>query len=185
MRQFSIPMLDKFQRPVIELYELYALIDTGAAIPMLSMADVIVQKMFNGKKQYDSFDIGGIGGACSGSIYSMEEFRVGEMVFSPFEFFVPNRARLSYPILLSATLFYGTDYGFDTNKKQFHVEMDDNCKLRKSFLIKQLEHALYPEIDGVLLQNESIFLTDISVGWNDVYVSREIDWGGPVGKEVW
>ena len=36
MREFSIPLKRKYERPIIELYKLPALIDTGAVVPVFS-----------------------------------------------------------------------------------------------------------------------------------------------------
>ena len=37
MKEFSIPLKKDYERPVIELYNLSTLIDTGAIIPVFSM----------------------------------------------------------------------------------------------------------------------------------------------------
>ena len=47
MKEFSIPLSNKYERPVIELYKLPALIDTGALIPVISIFPSIIDKYFD------------------------------------------------------------------------------------------------------------------------------------------
>ena len=72
--------------------------------------------------------------------------------FSPLEVFVPQILHIKYPILLSATLFYDTDYDFDTVNNRFTVKMNDDYSLTRDFRIVDVRGKLYPQINGVLLQ---------------------------------
>lgn len=165
MREFFLPTLADYRRPVVELYGLQALIDTGAVIPMFSLPLIsMTEKLFPGEKIRDNVPISGISGIAMGCVYSINEFRVGEMCFSPFEVFVPHEMRIKYPLLLSATLFYGTDYGFDTNNNIFHITVSDDARLNKEFRLKFLAGTLYPQIDGVLLQDSDVALIDPPIG---------------------
>ena len=47
MKEFSIPLKKKYERPIIEIYGLSALIDTGAVIPVFSIEPAIIKKFFN------------------------------------------------------------------------------------------------------------------------------------------
>ena len=64
-------------------------------------------------------EITGFGGNDKGSVYSIPDFSIGSITFSPFEVFVPEILRIKYPILLSAPVFYGTVYEFDTQSSLF------------------------------------------------------------------
>ena len=104
--------------------------------------------------------IGGFGGNEVGSVYSIKNFKIGDLIFNNFEVFVPKYPRLQYPFLLSATLFYGMSYEFDTINCNFIVKMNDEQNLEREFKIKELRGQLYPQIDGILIQDVDIFLHD-------------------------
>ena len=162
MKEFSIPLKHKYQRPIIELYKLPALIDTGAVIPVFSMYPTIIEKFFNAKIILPNKFIGGFGGLERGSVYSVPEFKIGELIFENFEVFVPTEPRLKFPFLLSATLFYGMDYEFDTLNEKFIVRVEDAQSLKRDFKIKDLNGRLFPQIDGILFQDID---TDLQAFW--------------------
>ncbi|MBR3622473.1 MAG: hypothetical protein IKN43_03885, partial [Selenomonadaceae bacterium] len=59
---------------------------------------------------------------------------------------------IKYPILLSAPVFYGTVYEFDTQSSLFKVSWGDDYPKNRSFKITKLKRELYPQVNGVLLQ---------------------------------
>lgn len=160
MKEFSIPMKKDYQRPVIELYRLSTLIDTGAVIPVFSIVPAVFEKYFETKLIFKNESIEGFGGKERGSVYSIKNFQIGELIFNDFEVFVPTRPKIQFPFLLSATLFYGMEYTFDTINGNFIVRMKDEQKFERDFKIKELNGKLYPQIDGVLIQDVDSFLLD-------------------------
>ena len=158
MKEFSLPLKKKYERPIIELYNLPALIDTGAVIPVVSIFPSILEKIFDVKIILRDKFIGGFGGYEKGSVYSISEFKIGEMTFENFEVFVPDEPKIKIPFLLSATLFYGTGYEFDTINEKFIVRVEDEKFLRRDFKIKDLNGKLFPQIDGNLFQDTDIEL---------------------------
>lgn len=160
MKEFTIPLKKKYERPIIELYGLSALIDTGAVIPVFSREPEFIRKFFDSKLILKDGFIGGIGGYEKGSVYSIKNFEIGELKFKDFEVFVPLNPRIRFPFLLSATLFYGMDYEFDTINGKFIVRMKDEQSFERDFKIKDLDGRLYPQIDGTLIQDIDIFLHD-------------------------
>lgn len=160
MKEFSIPLMEKYTRPVIKLYNLPALIDTGAIIPVISIFPSIFEKYFESKLILENGTISGIGGDELGAVYSLTNFKIGELIFNDFEVFVPYEPRLQFPILLSANLFYGMAYEIDTINQKFTIRMNDEQSLNREFKIKKLRGNLYPQIDGVLFEDVDIFLRD-------------------------
>lgn len=160
MKSFTIPLLNEYQRPVIKLYNLKTLIDTGSIIPVFSIVPEVFEKYFECKKILDKGLIGGFGGNEAGSVYSIKNFKIGDLIFNNFEVFVPYEPRLQYPFLLSSTLFYGMEYTFDTINRNFIVNMNDKQNFEREFKIKELHGQLYPQIDGILIQDIDIFLHD-------------------------
>ena len=160
MKEFSIPLLQQYERPIIKLYNLPTLIDTGAVIPVISILPAIFEKYFETKLILENESIEGFGGKERGSVYSIKNFEIGKLIFKDFEVFVPNEPRLKFPFLLSATLFYGMEYTFDTINGNFIVRMKDEQKFERDFKIKELRGKLYPQIDGILIQDVDSFLVD-------------------------
>ena len=158
MKEFSIPLLSKYERPIIELYKLPTLIDTGALIPVVSIFSSTIEKYFDIKLILPNEHISGFGGYEKGSVYSIAEFKVGELTFTDFEVFVPEEPRLKFPFLLSATLFHGMAYEVDTINQKFTVRMQDDQPLERDFKIREIRGELLPQIDGVLIQDADIFL---------------------------
>ena len=160
----KIPMLKEYQRPIIELYNNWAMIDTGAIIPVLSMHPKKVQQEFSGKVIKEGLPIGGIGGESTGDVYRIPEFRVGELTYSPFEVFVPRQPLMKFPILLSATMFYGMDYTVKNTTSEFVVDTGDILDLNKiEYRLLSLKGGLYPQVDGVLIQDGGILLADMAI----------------------
>jgi len=164
MAQIKIPLLKEYKRPIIELYDNWAMIDTGAVIPVLSMHPKKVQQEFSGKMIKEGLPIGGIGGESTGDVYRLPEFRVGGLIYSPFEVFVPRQPLMKFPILLSATMFYGMDYTVKNSTGEFVIDTGDVSDTHKiEFRLLTLKGGLYPQIDGVLIQDGGILLADLAI----------------------
>ena len=52
------------------------------------------------------------------------------------------------------------EYTIDTINGNFIVQMNDNQNLEREFKIKDIRGKLYPQIDGILIQNIDSFLVD-------------------------
>ena len=78
---------------------------------------------------------------------------------------MPHEPRLKFPFLLSATLFYGMEYTLDTINGNFIVRMTDEQKFERNFKLKELRGKLYPQIDGILIQDVDSFLRDWYIFW--------------------
>ena len=163
MPQITIPMLKKYQRPIIKLYGLNALIDTGAVIPMLSISAELVEEKFKATKLLEKHTIGGISGESYGDVYRLKDFKIGEITYTVFDAFVPYEPSLKYPILLGAPLFYGMFYGFDTVAGNFIIDTKE-IPLVRSFKIQELRGQLLPQIDDVLIQDSSLLLSNMPCG---------------------
>ena len=160
MKEFSIPLKKNYERPVIELYGLPTLIDTGSVIPVVSIFPSTIEKYFEVKLILENERIEGFGGEERGAVYSIKNFQVGELIFNDFEVFIPREPHIRFPFLLSATLFYGMEYTVDTINEKFIVRMKDEQNFERDFKIKSLRNRLYPQIDGILIQDVDSFLID-------------------------
>ena len=160
MKEFSIPLKNKTPRAVIELSKLPALIDTSSVIPIFSIFPPILEKIFEVNMILETGFISKFSGFERGSVYSIKKFEIGDLIFNDFEVFVPNEPKIRFPILLSATLFHGMNYEFDTINGKFIVRMKDDQSFEREFKIKDLDGKLYPQIDGTLIQDTDIMLHD-------------------------
>ena len=158
MKEFSIPLNPEYERPVINLYNLPALIDTGAVVPIFSIYTELLEKYFKTKKILEDTSVGGIGGSANGSVYSIAEFKIGELIFENFEVFVPNEPAIRFPISLSASLFHGMNFEFDRINGKFIVRMKDDQNLKRDFKLKEIRSEIYPEVDGFLVKDIDINL---------------------------
>jgi len=156
MHKFSMKMSGE-QRPVIDLYGNAALIDTGAIIPMVYFPGELLKLAWNAELVISDVEIGGIGGKTKGDIYTLHNFIVGDFCFDALDVFVSNTRDTRYTYLLSATMFYGTNFSFnliDKENQTFTVEIPDSIPLHRDFRIKDLDGKIYAQVDGVLIQDE-------------------------------
>ena len=146
MKQFSLALAPKYERPLIDLYGMPALIDTGAVIPVFSIYPQLLEIAFESKLIALDKQISGFGGEDNGSIYEIKNFMIGKLIFKNLEVFVPDEPKIKYPILLSATMFYGMAYEIDTINNTFNVRLRDETLLERNFKIISLRGRLYPQI---------------------------------------
>ncbi|MBQ7705728.1 MAG: hypothetical protein IJT73_09945 [Selenomonadaceae bacterium] len=163
MKEFSLPLMSEYARPVIKLYGMPSLIDTGAVVPVFSVYPYFLEKTFAAKMILPRGNISGFGGKEYGSVYSLKNFKVGELIFETLEVFVPDEPDIKFRFLLSATLFHGMDYEIDTINQKFTVRMNDEQNFNREFKIKDLEGKLFPQIDGVLFEDVDIELQDYQI----------------------
>ena len=163
MNKFTVPLSNDYGLPVIYISGLPALIDTGAAIPVFSIYPNLLEKAFDAKLVYDNKFVSGFGGRDAGAIYEIKNFSIGKLHFNNIEVFVPNKPKLKYPLLLSATLFHGVKYEIDTIDNILTVTTKDTDNLERDFRIKNLKGELYPQINGVLIESTDLNLIEPSV----------------------
>ncbi|MBR2215953.1 MAG: hypothetical protein IJ849_09375 [Selenomonadaceae bacterium] len=152
MLTIRIPLLEFDKRPVVKLYNMDALIDTGAYIPTFTTSATFLLNNFQAKVLFEKVPVGGIGGIAQGKIYRLQNFRVGRLNFECLDVFVPDKKRLDYEFLLSATMFYGFSYGFNAENKCFEINMPDAALLSRKFEVARLKERFCSKVDGLLLQ---------------------------------
>ena len=123
-----------------------------------------VQQDFSGEIVKEGLPIGGIGGESTGDVYRLPEFRVGGLAYSPFDVFVPRQPLMKFPILLSATMFFNMDYTIKNTTGEFVVDTGDTLESHKiEFKLLSLNGGLYPQVDGVLIQDGGMLLADLVI----------------------
>ncbi len=155
MKEFSMPLkkLGANYLPIIDYHDIPTLVDTGAVIPVFSIKPSILSNRLKAELISENKAISGFGGKATGDIYSLPKFTIGKMNFRNCEVFVPHKIILeNLPIILSASMFYGTHFAFDTINGRFIVKMNDNQPYDRAFKIKEKNGILYPVVNGVLVQ---------------------------------
>ena len=76
---------------------------------------------------------------------------------------MPRKAKLTFPVLLSSTLFHGTSYTIDTVENRLTVDTKETS-LNREFKIVSLKGTLYPQIDGIMIQDTGLLLSDMLCG---------------------
>ena len=160
--------MEPYRRPVISMMGTTVLIDTGATIPMFYFPVKLLEKAFGGIELiYEKAHVGGIGnGSVDGKIYALKRFTLDKLSYNNLHVFVPNefyqigengvKIFEKHPMLLSATMFEGLDYEFDTISERFLVRSPIDIGLDMDFkIIKANNDQLVPVVNGVFIQ-ESI-----------------------------
>lgn len=145
MIEIALNLLPNYRRPTVRLYGMTALIDTGAVVPTFSIPLSVLGGMFETKLILDYAEIKGFGGVCTGKVCSVRNFRIGELTFGHLEVFVPSVAVTFHPFLLSASMFSGMKYSFDTVNSRFSLQIPDG-NLKRSFFIKDLRGKLMAQV---------------------------------------
>lgn len=174
-------MYENYQRPLAKLNGIPALIDTGAIIPVFSFPTYIIEKGFGGKIKEETTNFGGFGGKCEGSIYTLTDYKIGEMTFSTMDIFVPKDIKpfCRYPIILSSTLFYNTKYEIDSVNFKFTVDVADDSLLTREFDILNVRGKLYAQIDGILFQEDGFEVNQV-----DNYTQFDIEIGEIIDNAI-
>lgn len=153
MKTMEIKLEPQFWRPIIRLYGKLSLIDTGAVVPVISMEQALLNARFNAKLVKDNVYFSGFGGGKSyGSIYSLSDFYISELHFKIFECFVPFERDKTFPIILSAPLFYNTHYEFRADENKIIIKVLEDKLTDNKFLITNLSDKICVQMNGVMFQ---------------------------------
>lgn len=152
MKEFSLRLVEGFQKPVVRLYGVNVLIDTGADIPVCYHPERYLEKAFHTKLVATDVGIGTFGDMVYGNVYAVDKFVVGELSYPGLKFFAPNTDRISeYHFILSATMFDRLIYEIDKKNDILTIRIPDDepCERRIRILDKEgKEHVLSAEGQG-------------------------------------
>ena len=153
MVSFSLDLNHDYAHPVVQLYGMFSIIDTGAIIPVFSLPRNIIESRFRGKLVYSDKSFGGFGGGeVRGDIYSFSNFYIKQLHFKTLEAFVPYSEDISYPLLFSYTMFLNTKFQFSPIEGKMYFSVDDDKMKDNEFLIKNLADKICIQLNGVLYQ---------------------------------
>lgn len=127
MKQFTLPLIKKAQRPTARLenfFRLRAMLDTGAVLPVW-VEDEELLKNIGGVPIAFNQPFGGFGGTTTGTLYRIPLFRCGELMYPEFPI-IAAHIDLPCQMLLSATMFSGLIYEVDDCNHKFNVTIPDH-----------------------------------------------------------
>lgn len=137
MRQMTLDLIEKYQRPVVKLIDFYgfeAMIDTGTVYPVWMNGESNLHKL-GAAKVMDSIEFGGLGGMTNGSLYEVPTFQLGDLVY-PCMKIIAHRSNFPVPILLPATMFNNLIYEIDNKHHRLNITVPDDESISRNLTIK-------------------------------------------------
>lgn len=105
MKQFTLNLDERMQRPVIKHNKCDVLLDTGAEFPVWVAGERALFEMFKVTLVKKNASFTGFGGTAYGDVYKIKDFVLGELVYAGLDVIVCEDNSASYVMLLSATMF--------------------------------------------------------------------------------
>ena len=135
MEQISVFPLAKTEtkptfRTEIKGESVKCLFDTGADMPVWCSGIDYLKYLFDGIKEIDGiFLLGGFGeGYSKVSVYEIQGFKLGSIYYKCLQLAVDDKARFSYDLILSNTMFSKMDYEFrnrDSDSPTLRITYDN------------------------------------------------------------
>lgn len=143
MKEFTVRLVPDSSRPIVSVYGLDALIDTGADVPVVSVTAMeFLSDKFHAKTVLKDAKISGFGGDEYGDVLVIDRFEFGDLVFPNMHVFVPRRT-LAFPFVLSASMFNRLIYEIDMKNHAMTVRIPDDESNVRNLLIQQQNGELY------------------------------------------
>lgn len=150
MKQFTLPLDRKRQRPTMFLerfYNLEVMLDTGAVLPVWTEEEKLL-KGIGAELLIANQPFGGFGGITIGSLYRMPFFRCGDLVY-PNMPIIASRSNLPCHMILSATMFNNLIYKVDNCHHMFNVSVPDTESVVRNLRVEDKEGSLHVLCTGV------------------------------------
>ena len=138
MKQLTLKLLRKYQRPVVKLADFFdfeAMIDTGAVFPVWMKGEERLRPL-GAIKLKDSVEFGGLGGMTKGALYEIPLFRLGGLIYPNMKI-IAHRSDFPVPILLPATMFNHLIYEIDNKNHRLNVTVPDDESHIRNLTIKE------------------------------------------------
>lgn len=134
MKQFTLNMNIKYQRPIIELkswHNFEALLDTGAFLPIWTAEEEILNDL-GGRILRKNVFFSGFGGRTKGNLYEVQKIVIGDLIFPNIHIVACKDLQdVPFQLILSATMFQNLIYGIDGKNHRFNVTIpDDESNIR-------------------------------------------------------
>ena len=144
MKQFSLNLLENFNKPFVYLenfFKIRALLDTGADFPVWSVDETFLEKI-GGVKINSNISFGGFGGQTTGNLYRMKYFQLGNLIF-PEMHIVAKKLNLPCQMILSAPMFHDLIYEIDNLNHKLNITIPDGKSNVKNLVIYDKAGKMY------------------------------------------
>ncbi|MBQ7478555.1 MAG: hypothetical protein IJT01_06610 [Selenomonadaceae bacterium] len=144
MKQMTLKLIEKYQRPVVKLddfFGLEAMIDTGAVYPVWMSGEERLRRLGAVKKK-DSVPFGGLGGMTNGALYKIPIFQLGDLLY-PDMGIIAHRSNFPVPLLLPATMFNNLIYEINNKTHRLNITVPDDESISRNLTIKYENEQLY------------------------------------------
>lgn len=146
MKQFTLNMNNRYQRPIIELkswHNLEALLDTGAFFPVWTMDEDIL-KILGGKCIRKEVPFSGFGGETRGNLYELQSIVIGDLVFPNIHIIAcKDLKNVPFQLVLSATMFSGLIYEIDSKNYKLNITIPDDESTVRNLRIEDSDGKLH------------------------------------------
>ncbi len=137
MKQMTLELIEKYQRPVVKLKEFHkleAMIDTGAVFPIWMSGEARLRGL-GAVKLIESVEFGGLGGMTKGALYEIPTFRLGGLIY-PHMKIIAHRSNFPVPLLLPAIMFNNLIYEIDNKTHRLNITVPDDESHIRNLTIK-------------------------------------------------
>lgn len=146
MKQFTMILNEKFQRPIIYLnnwHGLNALLDTGALFPIWTAPEEALISI-GATKIKENVKFSGFGGETNGNLYRLQSIAIGKLIFPEMAIISCNDLKnVPYHIILSATMFHNLIYEIDNKNHKLNVTVPDGESIVRNLRIEDSNGRLY------------------------------------------
>ncbi len=121
-----------YTRPILNLYNVQALVDSGAESLIIDMNEEAVENLFKGFPLEETTVKGIAPEEVKGKVYCLKEFRIGEMEFQNIPAIIAPISDINVDIILGSSLFgAGCKTLIDTESSIITFEYPDKVVLSK------------------------------------------------------
>lgn len=128
MRQFTLNLNKKYQRPIVELkswHGVEAMLDTGAVFPVWTGEESILRDL-KGRLYKENVSFSGFGGVSHGNLYILPSIMIGVLEFKDMPIIASKDLEdVPFQMLLSATMFSDLIYEIDDKHHKLYVKIPD------------------------------------------------------------
>jgi len=160
--EFVLRLSEDYKKPTINIDEMVVLIDTGADVPTFMLTEKQLKDVYNAKlfKSVDDkgepLKIGGFGGKCTGKIYELEMFKLGELIFPNMRVFVPDNGIKGIDIVISASMFDGLMYDIDTINHTLTVHVPEKEQLIRRVKLEDKDGNIIVLLNGKRVDDNAV-----------------------------
>lgn len=144
MKQLSLKLQKKAQRPVVKLVDFYgidAMLDSGALFPVWVEDEELLLDM-GGKVVLDEVEFGGFGGSAKGRLYKIPYLKIGELTYPGFHI-IACKMSLPCQMLMSSTMFTKLIYEVDDYNRRLNITIPDTESTVRNLVIWDSEGHLH------------------------------------------